>query len=288
MKTDIKTVLGRAVIKVLKPMLRVLIRNEVTVKEFSELVRQAYVDVSYEHFAIPGKKLSHNRIAVLTGLSRKEVMRLSNLRSNQGSISNPAPNRAHRVVNAWLSDQDFLTAKNKPRVLPLKGDQSSFAALVAKYSGDVTPGAILDELIRVGVVSTDANNRVRLESIGYVPTKDDLKKIEELASSTADLLNTAVHNIETPEKPRFQRQLICAGVSKNVADKFRKQCRNLSESHLQDLNQLLNNLLQAEKNNPTDTDKQENKYRVGVGVYHVENFQLNKKRREKEITDVQA
>jgi len=271
MKADIKTVLGRAVIKVLKPMLRVLIRNEVTVKEFNELVRQAYVDVSYEHFAIPGKKLSHNRIAVLTGLSRKEVMRLSNLRSNQGKITKPAPNRAQRVVNAWLSDQAFLTSKNKPRVLPLRGEHTSFSALVAKYSGDVTPGAVLDELVRIGVVSKDSNERIRLESIGYVPTKDDLKKIEELASSTADLLNTAVHNIETPDNPRFQRQLICTGVSKNVAEGFRKKCRRLSESHLQDLNQLLNKLLLAEKKVITDPEKREKNYRVGVGVYHVEN-----------------
>jgi len=248
MKADIKTVLGRAVIKVLKPMLRVLIRNEVTVKEFNELVRQAYVDVSYEHFVIPGKKLSHNRIAVLTGLSRKEVMRLSNLRTSQGKITKPAPNRAQRVVNAWLSDKEFLTSKNKPRVLPLRGEQTSFSALVAKYSGDVTPGAILDELIRIGVVAKDSNDRIRLESIGYVPTKDDLKKIEELASSTADLLNTAVHNIETPDNPRFQRQLICTGVSKNVAEKFRKQCIKKSESHLLDLNQLLSELIVTENN----------------------------------------
>ena len=62
-------------------------------------------------------------------------------------------------------------------MLPLHGDTASFSALVARYSGDITLGAILDELIRIGVVSRDSRDRVHLESLGYIPQEDELEKI---------------------------------------------------------------------------------------------------------------
>jgi len=50
MGTDHKNVLARAIIKILRPLIRVLIRNEVTHAELTELVRQTYVEVAYEAY----------------------------------------------------------------------------------------------------------------------------------------------------------------------------------------------------------------------------------------------
>ena len=240
MEDDVKTRLGRAVIKVLRPLLRVMIRHEITVPDFTELVRQAYVDVAYEHFGIEGRKLTYARVAVLTGLHRKEVVRLSALRGDAGRLSRPTPNRAQRVVNGWLSDAEFLTARGRPRVLTLHGERDSFAALVARYSGDITLGAVLDELLRVGLVSRDARDRIRLERLGYVPEDDELEKVRVMAVCAADLLGTAVHNIEKGDAdPKFQRQLVYPDVEPAVARAFRERSATLSAEYLQQLNRLL-------------------------------------------------
>jgi len=71
-----KAKLARAIGVMLKPLVRLLIRHEFTHKELTELVRQTYVTVAYEEFAIPEQEMSVSRVAVLTGLSRKEVVRL--------------------------------------------------------------------------------------------------------------------------------------------------------------------------------------------------------------------
>lgn len=268
METNAKTVLGRAVVTVLKPLLRVLIRNEITVADFSELVRQAYVDVAYDHFKLPGKKLTFARVAVLTGLSRKEVVRLDKLRSDQGRLTRSSPNRAQRVVNGWISDREFLTAKGQPRVLPIQGGRASFSALVARYSGDITLGAVLDELIRVGVVSRDESDLIHLDSLGYIPQEDELEKIRVMATCAADLLSTAVHNIETGEvDPKFQRQLVYPSVSEKTVEKFRKESAQLSANYLQDLNRLL-------ADSQKDASDDEGAHRVGFGIYYFDSPSL--------------
>jgi len=164
-----KKVLSRAVKSVLRPLIRVLIKNEMTVGDFSELARETYVEVAQEHFAIPGKNLTAARVAVLTGLSRKEVMRLNKKTEDDSLKKHPSANRAQRVIDGWLGDREFLTTKNTPRVLPMFGESPSFSALVSRYSGDVTAGAIRDELIRIGAVEIDHRSRIRLVKIGFVP-----------------------------------------------------------------------------------------------------------------------
>ena len=65
-----------AVLKLLKPLVRLLIRSGITYSAFSDLARQAYVDMASEEFTIAGKKQSISRISVLTGINRKDISRL--------------------------------------------------------------------------------------------------------------------------------------------------------------------------------------------------------------------
>jgi len=265
--SDIQTVLGRTVKMVLKPLLRVLIKNEMTVGDFSELAREAYVEVAHELFAIPGKKLTAARVAVLTGLSRKEVMRLNNKTEDVSLQKHSSPNRAQRVINGWLGDREFLTTKNSPRVLPMFGESPSFSTLVGKYSGDVTAGAIRDELIRIGAVEIDKNSRIRLINIGFVPSEDEVAKIELMATGASDMLNTAVHNIEYGSSDaKFQRQLCHQAVSEEVMEAFRRKSNEMSADYLQSLNQMLGELIQSEGKKASKSEGKS--HRVGFGIYY--------------------
>ncbi len=68
-------------------------------------------------------------------------------------------NRAARVVSAWVGDQKYRDSRGRPASLPFENASAailqteSFSSLVAEHSGDMTPRAVLDELIRVGAVS---------------------------------------------------------------------------------------------------------------------------------------
>ena len=76
MKSDYKSALAHMAASILRPLIKVLMRNEFTHAELTELVRQTYVEVAYNAFSIPDQKMTYSRAAVLTGLSRKEVVRL--------------------------------------------------------------------------------------------------------------------------------------------------------------------------------------------------------------------
>lgn len=262
MNDDSKTVLGMAVLKILKPLLRVLIKNNITVHGFSDLARRAYVETAHEHFSIPGKKLTSARVAVLTGLNRKEVYRIEKHLGEEKNLSRSAPNRAMRVVNGWLQDEEFLTKKNTPRVLPLYGDKRCFVTLVGRYGGDISHGAVLDELLRVGVVSRNDHDQIRLEAPGYIPHKNEVEKISVMATCAADLLGTAVHNIEFGDvDPLFQRQVVYPSVSDETAHRFRTESAEISAEYIQKLNRLLAKL-HKESTNKLGT------HRVGLGIYH--------------------
>ncbi len=260
-----KSHLAKAVLTVLKPLLRVLIRNEISHAEFAELSRQAYVDVAYDHFAIPSKKMTYARVAVLTGLSRKEVVRLSKLRGAEGVSIQSTPNRAMRVINGWMSDSEFLDEDGKPALLPLQGDVGSFRALVARYSGDITLGAVIDELERIGVASRVDKDFVQLDSQGYIPEKDELEKVNVLATCTADLLGSAVHNIEHGDTdPRFQRQIVYRNVPAKAVEEFKQISEQRANVFLQELNKLLASIKQSDPENKGSR-------RVGLGIYYFEN-----------------
>ena len=107
MKKTINKALTHAVIRILKPIIRVLMKNEISHGEFAEYAKQAYIEVAYEHFSIPNRKTTYSRVAILTGLNRKEVVRLNQQDTNDIQPRKGTTNRAMRVVSGWLQDSDF-------------------------------------------------------------------------------------------------------------------------------------------------------------------------------------
>jgi hypothetical protein len=266
MQTDFKQTIAQMAASVLRPLIRVLIRYEYTHAELNELVRQTYVDVAYESFSLPNQKMTFSRAAVLTGLSRKEVVRYHGNLSKNTLPEKQAPNRAMRVVHGWLSDKDFLDADRKAKVLALKGGADSFESLVSQYSGDITYGAVLDELNRSGMTEQPTPDTVRLVRSAYVPQENEIEKIRILSVCVADLLGTAVHNVENASDDiRFQRQLVYSGIEDSIAKRFHE----LSNKQAMELFGTLTEFLSTERDK-SDSDKRNAGKRVGLGIYYFE------------------
>lgn len=276
MNKDTKSILSNAVLRILKPLIRVLIKHDVSQSEFSELAKQAYVEVAYQHFSIPKRKMTYARVAVLTGLSRKEVVRLSSDAQGHGPQPKIAHNRASRVITGWLNDADFLDENKQAKILPLKPQASdkstkfaNFTHLVERYSGDISVGAILDELQRTGLVSRLDKEKIRLECLGYVPQIDELEKFEILSLCSRNLLSSGVHNIEKGEEqePMFQRQL-SHQLPEKLIHEFKAFSQQKSLDLLLEFNRWMgdeNKQYEMKQSKPNDTLK-----RVGIGIYYFE------------------
>ena len=68
----VEQALRAAVVRLLRPLVRLLLRYSVPFSVFEELAKRAYVDVAMQDFEVPGKKSTISRASVLTGLTRQE------------------------------------------------------------------------------------------------------------------------------------------------------------------------------------------------------------------------
>ena len=107
MSKAINTVLNDSVIKILRPLVRVLLRNGVSCGSFEELVRKAYVDEAYAMGEKNRLKTTISSVSAQTGLSRKEVKRLNELEDTNPAEVEQKYNRAVRVISGWLNEKRF-------------------------------------------------------------------------------------------------------------------------------------------------------------------------------------
>jgi hypothetical protein len=259
--------LHAAVARLLRPLFRLLLRHNMSFGAFEEIAKRAYVDVALRDFGIPGKKPSISRAAILSGLTRKEVRRLTSVPSNGPAIDGAQYNRAARVLTVWARDPDFTDAAGQPRRLELQDGPASFAELVRRHTGDMPARAVLDELMRVGAVQCGEDKRVALVARAYVPQRGGVEKLGILGADVADLIATIDHNIEQgAADPRYQRKVMYEGVPIRALTGFRA----LSAARAQDLLEKLDSWLAT--HTPTLANDQPDApcARVGMGVYYFE------------------
>jgi len=200
--------LHAALRRILRPLARILLRNGIAFAEFAEQAKRAFVESAENDFRVAGRRPSISRSAILTGLTRKEVSRLSKLASGDGADDTRERfNRAARVISGWVRDVRFAQASGAPAGLEFEGDWS-FSLLVRLYGGDVPPRAVLDELLRVRAVEQDEAGRLHLRTRAYVPSGDAEDKLGILGVDVAELITTIDHNITRGQEPAwFQRKV---------------------------------------------------------------------------------
>lgn len=259
--------LNAAVLKLLRPLCRLLLRHHVPFAAFEELAKHTYVQVALEDFGIPGKKPTLSRASILTGLTRKDVTRLASDTAPERAASDEGYNRAARVLTGWARDPDFHGPDGQPRMLaPLDGPDS-FAALVKRYSGDMPARAVLDELLRVGAVAERDDGRLELLTAGYVPRGSEVDKLGILGSDVADLIATIDHNLQHADTdPRFQRKVMYTEFPASQLPAFRK----LSTAQAQALLERFDRWLAEHQDNEQADGETQPAMRVGMGIYYFE------------------
>ena len=259
------TELSQAIHRLLRPLIRILLRNGVPFCSFAELVRCVYVDVAMSDFAIQGRKPSDSRASVLTGLSRKEVRRLRELDLANDDRGAARYNRAARVLSAWVRDERYHDESGLPLPLELDSPPPSFASLVHTYSGDVPVRAVLDELHRVGAVVFDAAGRITLVARAYVPRSGEEEKLGILGFDVAELITTIDRNLQgNPEGPLFQRKVAYDNLPREAIEEFRALSRQKSQELLEEFDCYL----AAKHRDLNPSTKGEGPWQAGVGIYY--------------------
>lgn len=260
------TTLHQIVLHILRPLIRILHRKGLAFGEFSLLARKVYVEMAEAALTDTGEKATSSRIAISTGLTRKEVAQLRQQDAEQ-LVNMARYNRSVRVIGAWLNDPDFNTPEGKPMTLSLQGSHPSFESLVARYSGDMPSRAMLRELLQTGVVSQTSETTLSLMTDAYIPQGNETEQLSILATDLALLINTINHNLvcETDER-RFQRKVSYDNLPLEVLAQFKQMVNEDAMALLVKLNTYL--AQQDRDHNPATTGT--GRMRAGVGIYYFE------------------
>ena len=270
LQQEIKRKLVRLSVSILRPLVRVLLRHGMSCQEFTEITRWVYVDVAMRdrEFALKSRsKQFKSRAAVITGLSRKEVLRLVEFEGPEELEDIQPLNRAARVLTGWTENPLFCVKKDQPKVLQIKGGAGSFHDLVRLYSGDVPPRAVLDELRRCGAVEIVDGESVRLKRFAYFPVSGSIEELEFLHGYVGDLLETLDYNMRNNAKPGEGRPCRQA-FSQRLSEEQLPEVRSYIRKELEGLSRKVHHFVSEREDKVKRSGKQY--HRAGLGLYYFE------------------
>lgn len=196
MGSNVKEYLLDALRKMLKPLVKLLISQGVTHAEFAEATKEVYVEIALRDFET-NRKINKSRVAILTGLTRKEVKNVIDRAMTLGS-QEKMYSRPERVLAGWYSDPNYTGPYGMPLELPYEtpgSDLPSIVRLVRTYSGDMAPRQMLNELLRSGSV-VEVDGSYKAISRQYEPTALSPELIIRLGEIGHRFFSTAATNIE--------------------------------------------------------------------------------------------
>ena len=180
----------------LRPVVRFCFRRALKVQEFLEVAKQVFFEVAAEELRLGAKEASTSRLAIATGLTRREATRLS----QQEITPDPGMNVLTRIIGQWHNHPDFTSKKGTPRKLSTAGKDSEFAALVSSVSKDLNPYTALFELERVGAVER-SDEKVELLADVFVPGASVEEGFRILSRDSADLISAVEGNVISQTTP---------------------------------------------------------------------------------------
>ena len=196
------------------PIARLLVARGLPFPDLVERMKLHYVQAA---LAQAGDRATDSRVSVLTGLQRRDVVRLRG-----EDVKGRRPNHLARLVALWQTGAEWSEG-GQARALPRSGPAPSFEALAQAVRRDVHPRTMLDTLLAAGTVALSADGQeVRLLQGSYQPLAGSDDQMAYLARNLGDHAQAAAENVQGVEPAHFERAVHYSGLSE-------AQTRTLSE-----------------------------------------------------------
>jgi hypothetical protein len=250
----------------LRPLVRFLLKNGVTYAEFADACKDVYVDVARQDYGLQGRPTNNSRVAMLTGLSRREVARVRDrLLEGIPEQEQLQSSRISQILSGWHLDPEFMGQNGRPKDLPPTGPSGSLSALLKRYAGDLPHGAIRKEMLQRGLIEELENGDVRVLKRDYVYSSVDPEIVRQMGVALHDHAATLEHNLDESRKSdaRFEGIADNGAVSIKAVRAFHQLVAERGMEFLQSVDAWLS------KNEVDATQNPGRKVRLGVGVYMI-------------------
>ena len=260
---DLDAALKLALARLMAPLARLAVAQGLPFPATEELLKQAFVQAARDAQPESVGERDISRISTATGLSRREVTRLTQ-QASRAAVVRPSP--ALQLFTRWANDPALKNARGRPMALVRQGPAPSFEALAQAVTRDVHPRSLLDELVRLGLAEVDASGeQVRLLRSMFVPRGDAQRMLGFLGQNVADHLAAAADNVVHADERHFEQAMFCGELSAaSLAD-----VRALIETHwralMADMVPRLNALIDADAAQPAGAQQ---RLRIGLYTYN--------------------
>jgi hypothetical protein len=255
--------LDSALRDLLRPLIRLLLARGMTYTELTPLLKELYFEVASWELAPGAAPQTDSRISLISGLHRKDVRRFR-AEGVAGRALARETSLASEVFTRWISDKRFLNTRRQP--LPLArlasaGGRRSFEHLALSVSKDVRSRALLEELLRLGMVTIDAKDRVVLNQRAFVPPPGSQERLYFFSRNAHDHLAAAVANL-LGRDPTFLEQAIFAD------DLSEESVAELEAAVKSEWQALVRSIVpRASRLDERDAAKRDNGHRMRFGIY---------------------
>jgi hypothetical protein len=262
LRTRILDALGR----LLEPIVLLLLKSGITWREFADLAKVKFVQVATKEFGIRGRPTNASRVAILTGIDRRDVRKLRAATKEQPVFAAGFMSKPTQVLDGWFHDPDFRVASGEPRDLQVSEGDDSFAALVRRYVPGIPHVAMIKELRAVGAIEELPDGRLRALKRNYIPRELTDNQIRLWGSVLEDVGTTLEHNLmrKVPERPRFERRALSLTVERRALPEFEAFLVAEGQAFLERIDDWL--AAHQADNSREDTPAP---LRLGVGVYQI-------------------
>lgn len=268
MTDDIKKRVLDAFLLVLRPAVRILLRYGIGYREFAEVSKTAFVDIASSDFGIRRRPTNISRVAVMTGLTRKEVRRLRDKIAAGDALVSVKTTPFEDVLHQWHAQPEFTADDGGPRALDFAGEESSFTELVRRYGGDIPAGAMRTEMKRVGVVLEDEEGRLNVVNRTYKSESEHETLVAMLVHCVYPVFSNVAHNTNPERKDATWANRVAHTTSLKMRDT--KQLRRITKDRIVDFVESIDDIFIAYESLQGDSSEDQSKNTVALGVFYFE------------------
>lgn len=243
-----------------------LLRFGVGYREFAEASKVAFVEIASEDFGNPGRPTNISRIAVMTGLSRKEVKAVKDWQSRGVDSNATLTHQPSEVLRRWYTSDRYCEPSGDPKTLDWDGGPGTFTELVRSCGTNLSPVAMRAELLRVGAVKQNDSGSLTVLRRYLIADSAKDRLTEGLQFGIRPLALTVARNVGTSgmDGLRFQRVVDSYSVPQERRPELEREVTARLKQFSEELDDLLSEVGRS-------TEPGENSA-VGVGLFYFEDY----------------
>jgi hypothetical protein len=202
----------------------------------------------------------------MTGLPRKQVHEIKKSLASGELESVGMLSPLADLLQRWATSAEYQDQAGQPTTLTMHDDSTrSFSSLVRSCMGDVPPGAVKTELLRLGAIGVTTEDSLYLTRRSLIPADIDSRLESAVVYSLTGLANTIAHNCDPHVRDSdrfFERFVESPLMSESDIARFRWVLR----ARLKEISEELDSFLTTN----TQADEREKNRRIGIGLYYSE------------------